>query len=308
METLGTTVPDHLMTTVASWLHRGVGCFVGRAGYGRGRFAVAVVRTPAEFDKVRAKFGDALADRELLSCLVLVEPDNGALTKMTATDLVRYLDSTYFSRDRVSRRRSVAQVQGYSYNLSYLLRCPVTGVMTTYSDFDQVAFYPQATDTTDPLYDPSMHAPFVCINITSDVYGYSLAVADIHRRGQVPRPPFAAMTAAARREIYRQALHIFQGLAEKTICHYGDATDPAVLEPIHLVHEGRYYIAQHDEAAFAEEAKLPFRNEMPVRYAPRIIDQWERYFLTGLPPDMSQVYSPSAPIHPERPKSAPRAA
>jgi hypothetical protein len=294
METLGTRVPDDMLTAAEDWLLRGVGCVVGRAHYGRGRFAVSAVSTKAEFREIRARFGRALAEQGMLSCLVLVEPENNELPKMTIAELVKYLDYTYFGDDSESSRRIVDSVRGTTYSLAYDLRCPVTGVTTTYPDFDQVAFYPQATDRNDPLYDPSMHAPFVCFNITSDIYGFSLTAADIRARAAAPKPGFTAMQKPEREEIYEKALRRFQMLAEKTIQNYGHATDPNVIEPIHVTPDGNYYIAQHDESAFIETVKSPFRNEMPARYARRIIEQWERYFQQGIHPDMTSVYAPSA--------------
>jgi hypothetical protein len=163
-----------------------------------------------------------------------------------------------------------------------------------YSDFDQVAFYPQATDLADPLYDPSMSAPWVCINITSDTYGFSMLTADIHARSAAARIPVRQLPQDQRASLYGKAAKVFQRLAESTIQNYADATDPAMECPIRLTEDRRHYIAPHDESAFVELVKAPHRNEMPAVYVPRIVAQWEACLTRGFTPDMSAIYS--APV------------
>lgn len=290
---LSDNVPGDLSDQAERWLRRAVGCLFGRVHFHKERFAIASVSTAAELADVRAAFGEALRSRELLSCLVLLEPHNELQRGLPIEQLVSYLDDRYFTGIDAGRR-DIPLVNGATYSLAYLLTCPVTGVPVTFTDFDQVAFYPQAVDESDPLYDPSMYAPFVCLNITSDSYAFALTCAD--RNEILTGRPLREVSPDERAEVYESALSAFQRLAEQSITQYHKATNAAVSEPIGLSQDNRYYLAPHDEAAFAETAKSRFRNEMPVLYAPRIIEQWERHFATGATPDMSGIYLPAVPV------------
>jgi hypothetical protein len=298
MITLGAHLPPDLLDRTQAWLHSEVGCLVGRVEYAKDRVAVAAITSRTDLAEVRTRFGDELATGEVASCLVLVEPGNDALGRLPITELVRYLDERYFAgagpTDVTTRR--VAAAAAVTYSLSYDLRCPVTRVDTAFRDFDQVAFYPQAVDKHDPLYDPSMFAPFVCMNITSDIYGFAMLAEDLRKHQTKPDISFRSLLKTERHEVYDAALRMFQHLAERTIENYAHATDPAVLTPISLTQGRTHYIAQHDESAFAETAKRPFRNEMPSQYVPRIIAQWEAYFDHGVEPDMSGIYAASVPL------------
>jgi hypothetical protein len=286
-------IPDDLADQAERWLRRAVGCLFGRVHCHKDRFALASVSNAAELAGVRRAFGDAICTQGLLSCLVLIEPGNNLLRAMPIERLVRYLDRKYFTATD-SRRRDIPIVSGAAYSISYTITCPVTSLAVLFTDFDQVAFYPQAADEDDPLYDPSMFAPFVCINITSDAYAFALTCAD--RSEILTQRPVRELSAAERSEVYDAALKAFQRLAEQSIAQYHNATNPDVADPIHLSDDRQYYIAPHDEAAFAETAKRLFRSEMPVLYAPRIIEEWERCFATGAAPDMTDVYLPAIPV------------
>jgi hypothetical protein len=298
MMTLGAHLPPGLLDRAQSWLRREVGCLVGRVEQAKDRVAVAAITSRCDLAEVRAQFGDKLASGEAASCLVLVEPGNDALGRLPVGELVRYLDERYFTgadtTDVTARR--VEAAEAVTYSLTYDLRCPVTHVDTAFRDFDQVAFYPQAIDKNDPLYDPSMFAPFVCMNITSDVYGFAMLAEDFRKHGAKLNCSFGSLLKTERHEVYDAALRQFQRLAERTIENYARDTDPAVLTPISLTQGCTHYIAQHDESAFLETIKRPFRNEMPSQYVPRIIAQWEAYFDHGVEPDMSGVYAASVPL------------
>jgi hypothetical protein len=277
---------------VESWLRHDVGCVIGRLGFAKDRFMLATVTSYADFARFRAEFGEALAEGTVISCLILIEPDNPELTRMSIGDLVRHLDRTYFF-DADARLSDGGRA--VTYNLTYRMRCPVTGERTMFNDFDQVAFYPQAIDESDPLYDPSMYAPVVCVNITSDVYGFSVFTDD-QRRRKNPDLPFAEMSRAERLDVYEAALTGFQRMAARTIANYAKTTNPQVLPPIEVTADGCHYIAQHDESAFVETAKSPFKAEMPALYVPRVLAQWEAYFERKVVPDMSVIYSTSVSI------------
>jgi hypothetical protein len=287
-------IAEELQEQVEQWLRSGVGCLVGRAELRRERFLLAAVDGPEDLGAVKREFGSALRAGNVVSCLVLIEPEDESLKRMSIEQLVGYLDQKYFRADAVATPGNPGNPGNYS--IAYRLLCPITGVEVDYSDFDQVAFYPQATDEQDPLYDPSMDAPWTCMNITSDVYGFSMLTADVHRRGCGTGPvrPVGQLPREQRAELYATATKMFQRLAESTIENYAQATNPEILCPIHLTEGRRYYVAQHDESAFIETVKRPFRNEMPVVYVQRIIDQWEEFFSHGAIPDMSRIYS--APV------------
>ena len=55
--------------------------------------------------------------------------------------------------------------------------CPVTGKDTIY-EFFSVAFCKNSGNPRDPLYDPSLGAPFTAINTTSDAFAFARLVHD----------------------------------------------------------------------------------------------------------------------------------
>jgi hypothetical protein len=311
MRTIGGPVREELQAEAEQWLRHSVGCLVGRAEIRRERFLLAVADGPQDLEEVRREYGAALCTGDVASCLVLLEPENESLKQLPIGNLVEYLDERYFRSGTAgtagtagaSGAAATSELAGNSgnsgnYSLTYRLHCPVTEVEVEYSDFDQVAFYPQAMDETDPLYDPSMDAPWICMNITSDVYGFSMLTADVHRRrsGTGPVGPVGELSQEQRAELYATATKMFQRLAEGTIEKYARATNPEVLCPIHLAEGRRYYVAPHDESAFIETVKRPFRAEMPVVYVQRIIDQWEEFFSHKAIPDMSQIFNAPVPV------------
>lgn len=70
-------------------------------------------------------------------------------------------------------------VNGSSLNLHFKLRCPITNEIVEFGDFDSIAFCPQANNLDDPLYDPMVSAPYPCVNITSDIFVFSLFTSDM---------------------------------------------------------------------------------------------------------------------------------
>ena len=267
------------------WLRSQIGCLFGRRSYQRGEFIVAAVHCQEDLRVVRQMFRVALLTDRKASCLVLIEPENQELLAMRAACVVDYLNRYYFS-DACSGSKS--------YRLCIRLRCPVTGCDVVYNDFDQVAFYPQAIDNTDPLYDPSMYCPFVAINITSDTYAFSLVVAEksLSLYGRAP----TNLTTSERAEVFSHSLSLFQRMAERTVQNYAVQTDTALLCPIHMTFDKRFYVAPHDEAAFAEYEKVQHINEMPLVYCARIIQQWTQFFEFGRRPDFSEIYVPSTAL------------
>jgi hypothetical protein len=264
------------------WLKSQVGCLLGRRAFQRGDFVIASVASRAELGVVIDMFYAAILCAQKVSCTILIEPQNELLRTLPASQVIGHLQQNYFS--------DFGDI-GASYKLDFQLPCPVTNCNVIYSDFDQVAFYPQALKLDDDLYDPSMYCPWIAINVTSDVYAFSRMVADTSRKLFHRKP--SELSKTEQTEVFSQSLEMFQRLAEGTINNYGQATDASRLCPIHLTTDRNHYIAQHDEAAFAEHIKRSHKNEMPVVYCKRAIEKWRSYFEGGPEPDLLDVYIPS---------------
>lgn len=284
MRTVGGPLTDGLRAGAEDWLRNGVGCQAGRAELRRGRYVLARADGPRQLAAVRHDFGVELRGGDAVACLVMLEPENPDLAALTVEKLSRYLEERYFPEAGTDG--------GADHRLHYRLPCPVTGLEVDFGDFEQVAYYPQATDEADAGYDPSRAAPWVCVNVTSNVYGFSMLAADVHRRGSHSGRPIGELAAEQRAALYATALRMFQHLAESTVRDYGEATNAELLCPVHVTEDRRYFVAQHEGSAFVSTSRRAHRAELPVVWAQRVIEQWEGYFERAVVPDMSGVYSP----------------
>ena len=279
------TADMDLVAQAEIWLGREVGCAFGRREFARGRYMVALAASPDEFAAANRRFHELVRVGEVSSCLYIYRrwreaqrlPDVASVTGLLRCRMLGRM-SDGVNPDRVSQTLEV--------------ECPVTGTEVAFNDFDLVGFYPQALNEADPLYDPSNHAPFACINQASDLFGFSLYVRDMMRRldrgGSWTELDCAQIIAAIRKTV-----PAWNGMAERTISHFGGRTNPERLCPARLSADRLYYVTPHDESDFAEAAKRRHISEMPVMYLERMIDEWLRYFEEGARPRFGHIIRPA---------------
>jgi hypothetical protein len=288
---------ERLMEAVERWLAREVRCVFGRREYAMKRYAVAICGSPAEFEAANAAFVAALRDGRASACLYVHRDQARATAQPSVAAAVRML------REDLLAGRLADDPEAAVVSQPLTLPCPVTGEPTAYPDFDLVAFYPQALNELDPVYDPSNHAPVVCINQASDLYGFALMTRELLEVGQ-RRNGVAMLEDAHRDQVIEKAKRMWQDMASRTIEAFGEFTNPSRLCPAHVSADQRYYVTQHDEAAFGEAEKLEHYSEMPVIYLERLIREWRRFFERKAPPDLSHVMRPA--LCPMRVKNGPK--
>ena len=157
----------------------------------------------------------------------------------------------------------------------------MTGCRTTFFDFDAIAFVPQAADESDPLYDPLMAAPTPLVNVSSDIFGFSMFTWD-HCRSRFDCE-VRQLTAKERRYLFSVTMESWQKMAEQTITNYSRSVNQSLC-PTHLAADKASWVANHQDPAFAELEKKPYAHEMPRQYTPRIVQIWQRYFEDGVLP------------------------
>ena len=275
-----------LIVTLEQWLGRSVDCVIGRREFAMGRYCIALVSNSEEFEAANEFFIQHLRSHAVSSCLYVYKSQQQAVALPTVTAAVDLLRNSVL-RDRLGPNRDQLTV-------SQPLRvpCPVTGEEIEFPDFDLVAFYPQASNEHDHLYDPSNYAPVVCINQASDLFGFSMLMRELV--GTLERKGLSDFSdPSVRQALCIKGKRMFQDMASRTINAYGLRTNPARLCPAHISRDTRYYVTQHDEAAFGETEKLEHISEMPVVYLERLIDEWSRYFEHRETPSLRHVMRPA---------------
>jgi len=231
------------------------------------RYVVALVRNSQEFSKANALLQGLVAGGTHVACLYVTtcDPKTFAHSRETLEWLRSHLLKD-FSLPEDACETTLSQTLS--------VPCPVTGTTVAFPDFDIVAFYPHAINEVDPLYDPSVHAPFICLNQASDLYGFALYMREVMERaggGDATNVlPQCAM----------QAMSQWNDMACKTINAFRKRTNPAVLHPAGVSEDGRHYLTPHNEAALHELEKKVYLSEMPRIYLTRLVGEWERQ-LTG---------------------------
>ncbi|KYF55121.1 hypothetical protein BE04_43880 [Sorangium cellulosum] len=262
-----------VMEEMQAWFRDCLGCVAGRREFLLGRYMITVLDDTdtgtGVLDTYRKFRRHALAYEKVACLLVFNNPELYAGSGCTALDAISYLARQIAP---LAHEHPDRLIRGGSVHQRHALKCPVTGALTLFDDFDAIAFCPQADDRDDPLYDPLMAAPYPCINISSDVFGFSMFARDrfLHRYN---RDIFGAPADDALRRHLTECAALWQKIAARTIRNYIAMTD-TTLCPTYLSEDERYWIANHQDPAFAESEKRAYRHEMPVTYTPQIIDRW----------------------------------
>jgi len=273
-----------------SWFRHSLGCVAGRREFAADRYFAVDVHSLSDIVVGWRRFLGALERREAIACMYIIRDPAEALATSNfgpaRTGVRSAVTALAEIMSTLSEEAPGVLVAGGALNFVINLVCPVTGCRTAFFDFDAVAFVPAAADCSDPLYDPLMAAPVPLVNITSDVYAFSMFTRDqaLSRFDC----EISQLTRRERRYVFEQACVAWQSMAEMTIRNYASRVDQNLC-PTHLSEDRRTWIANHQDPAFAELEKRPFVHEMPVQYAFRIIAIWERYFELGAAPNYGDI-------------------
>ncbi len=259
------------------WLHHGLHCSAGRREFKLGRYLVAHFRNGAEYAAAFARFRREVAEERKTGFLALLVHDEARYR--TAAEELQALGEAM--REAGQTDDVAALIGGRTLAHAIDVICPVTGQMTAY-EFFSVAFSRHAGDPKDPLYDPSLSAPFTAVNTTSDAFAFARLVHDqaIKAWGRAPHEMVHDRDAVEL--LFKKCVIAWQNMSATTITNYSRvARDPS--RGVHLSDDRRHWIAAHNDPVFAELEKCPHVHEMPVIYAQRLTEKWSANLFDGQP-------------------------
>jgi hypothetical protein len=259
-----------------AWLETGLQCMAGKREFRLGRYHMAFVRTGADYRAALDAFRVAVADHARTGFLAIFAENTQC---RTVEEELHVLGATM--RDAGLTDDPLGLIEGRTLSTPIEVTCPVTGKDTLY-EFFSVAFCQNAANPADPLYDPSLSAPFTAINTTSDAFAFARLVHDQALR--VFGRPLYEMThdRDAVEMHFRRCVTAWQNLSATTITNYSRvAVDPA--RGVHLSEDRRHWYAAHNDPVFAEMKKCPFQHEMPITYAARLTAKWSANLFDGKP-------------------------
>lgn len=257
---------------VRSWMSRKLPCVAGRRELSRGRYVVRYA-TRETVPAIFADYKRQLAAGNAVACLMVFADERYCGEDADATTVFRFLAEQIEVLGNVPAE-TLANGGALTHRIE--LRCPVTGKKTLFDDFECIAFCPQSADKTDPLYDPLMSAPYPCVNISSDVYGFSRFVDDsaivalghhVHEEKDMGRiESFLALCVERWQRFAKATIGNFEAITDTRIC------------PVHVTADEKHWVAAHKDPAFAETSKESHLHELPVLYATRIAARWLAHF------------------------------
>ena len=266
---------DVVLAEVQEWMKKSLPCVAGRREYNRGNYMLQVA-TRKTVPGIVSKFKHALENREAVACLFIFNDHRFYRGKSNVGDAFRYL------AEQMSEITSVSAddlASGEALTTSIELNCPVTNLRTVYDDFECIAFCPQSDDEHDKLYDPMMAMPYPCVNMSSDVYGFSQFVrtsalsswnCEVYQQKDIEKIE----------KLFRVCVERWQRVATMTIYNYEAVTNTKIC-PVQVTSDGDYWIAGHKDPAFAEQEKAAHKHELPSIYGKRIVEGWLEYFRNG---------------------------
>lgn len=256
------------------WLAGGLHCSAGKREFKLGRYSVMRFRTGREYAEALEAFrGDVAAYRKT-GLLALLAGDPGRLSG--AADELRLLAEVMFDAGLTDDVDAI--LAGNPIAVPIEVTCPVTGQATIY-EFFPVAFCRGSANPADPLYDPSLGAPFTAINMTSDAFAFAMLVHDQAIRAW-GKAPHEMEDRDAVELLFRKCVTVWQNMSINTIQTYEKTSlDPA--RGVHLSDDRKRWVAPHNDPVFAEMKKCPYSHEMPISYAARLTEKWSANLFDG---------------------------
>ena len=260
--------------TFETWLETGLRCTAGKREFRLGRYYVAHFRTGRDYASALMDFRAQVAKHQKTGFLAIF--DHGAVCD-TAEDELRLLGAAM--REAGLAEDETGLIGGQTLAHGIEVPCPVTGKDTIY-EFFSVAFCKNSGNPRDPLYDPSLSAPFTAVNTTSDAFAFARLVHDQAMRAWGRAPHEMVHDRDAVELLFRRCVVAWQNMSITTISNYSQVTvDPA--RGVHLSEDQKTWYAAHNDPVFAELAKCPHLHEMPVTYATRLCAKWSAVLFDG---------------------------
>lgn len=256
------------------WLEKDLRCSAGKREFQLDRYSVAHVSNGRELADAMESFQEAVADFR----------KTGLLTIVAAPECME---------DSVAELRALAQIMvdaGLAHDvdalvdgshvvaLPFSVTCPVTGLQTVY-EFFPVAFCRHAARVVDPLYDPSLSAPFLAINTTSDAFAFGMLVRDLSRR-HFHCEPYQITDRHDFDRLLERCAGAWQNMSINTIQSYNKVSE-IPQRAVALSEDKHSWTAPHKDPVFAEMTKETHSHEMPVVYARRLCEKWAATLFRG---------------------------
>lgn len=266
---------DDVISEVQEWMKKSLPCVAGRREYNRGNYMLQIA-TRKSVPAIVSKFRQALEMGEAVACLFIFNDSRYYRGKSNVGDAFTFLAE---QMSEISTVPAVDLANGAALTTSIELTCPVTNLRTVYDDFECIAFCPQSDDEHDKLYDPLMAMPYPCVNMSSDVFGFSHFVrtsalsswnCEVYQQENLEKIE----------KLFRVCVERWQRVATMTICNY-EAVTNTNLCPVHISPDGDHWVAGHKDPAFAEQMKSAHKHELPSVYGRRIVEGWMDYFRDG---------------------------
>ena len=256
------------------WLSHGLYCSAGKREFKLGRYHVTRFRNGAQYAEALEQFRHEVVEHRKTGFLAVFVHDETRCR--SAEDELRLLGQAM--REARLTSDPEALITGETLSTPIDVICPVTGEETTY-EFFSVAFCRHAADPRDPLYDPSLSAPFTAVNTTSDAFAFAMLVHDQAMRAW-GKPVHEMRDRAAVDLLFRKCVTVWQNMSINTIQNYSRvAADPA--RAVQLSEDRTRWIAPHNDPVFAELSKCPHLHEMPISYAARLCAKWSANLFDG---------------------------
>lgn len=249
-----------------TWLGTELRCSAGKREFQLGRYSVARVRNGYQFAQAFADFEVDVQERRKTGFLAIVETQE---CFDDAEAELRFISQLVV--DAGFAESAGALVRGETIAVPIEVECPVTGRSTSY-DFFPVAFCRHAAAVLDPLYDPSLSAPFLAVNTTSDAYAFGMMVRDLSLRHFHCEPHEIPRRVDLERLLHKCAM-AWQNMSANTISSY-NRVSAVPQRAVALSDDHRRWTAPHNDPVFAELEKQTHSHEMPVIYAERLCRKW----------------------------------
>lgn len=269
----GTKKSDEVvLAEMEGWFRQSLPCVAGRREFNLERYEV-VIATKDTVRSIFDSFSRQVSHYEKTACLFVFNDERFYAGRSNAHAAFRFLAE---QMQPISTVTAEALANGDALSTTINLRCPVTDIQVAFDDFECIAFCPQSSDLADPLYDPLMSAPYPSVNMSSDIFAFSLFVrgmanslhfedvASIHKAGKLTG-------------FFDSCIDRWHKIASRTIRNFEAITDTRKC-PVHITPDGDHWIAAHKDPAFAETEKVPHEHELPNIYARRVTDRWLRHF------------------------------
>jgi hypothetical protein len=261
-----------ILECVDRWFRSELPCIAGRREFNKNRYMIRL-GAHGRIGEIISEFAEGLIGGQVTACFLVFDAPRSQMSQ-PASVTFRWLAETM---SEISTSSAEALCSGSPLSLEFALRCPVTGQVTCFDDFECIAFCPQSSDEEDPLYDPLMYAPFPAVNISSDVYAFSVFVRDACLRRFGVEPVDVADIRALFAFFYECA-EKWHVIASRTIENFSRTVSDQKRCPVRMTEDRTHWIAWHQDPAFAEASKSPHIHELPALYATRICDAWIEHF------------------------------